>query len=257
MPWRTGVGRSGSIPLCAPESHLRPPLDMPCAACGAGGCGDREDHLGQHLPVPGGEAEPSVAGAFVVLPHRQRRTPQRLGFLALQRPALELLGQVRCDHLEDPTTQEPQRLRIVLGRQFDQMCLRGRTLLSRDSELAGAREPLQRRDDRAALRGVDPARSHRRGQDLMLLEVRCEPEVGAGLAAYLPRLDGDPVRCGAGTGVDGGLAPFGVGEQPQRQGVELGPALCEGDQGSSLVLGPHRHQRRIGQRVEARRPAVG
>ena len=145
-----------------------------------------------------------MAGAFVVLPHRQRRPPQRLGLLPLQRPALELLGQVRCDHLEDPTTQDPQRLRVMVGGQLHQMCLRGRTLLGRDSELAGPRKPLQRRDDGPALGEVDPARGHRRGQDLMLLDLLREPEVGAGLAAYLPGLDRDPVRRGAGTGLDRG-----------------------------------------------------
>ena len=207
--------------------------------------------------MQGGEAEPSVAGAFVVLPHRQRRTPQRLGLLPLQCPAFELLGQVGCDHLEDPTTQDPQRLRIMLGRQLHQMCLRGSTLLGRDGELSGAREPLQRGDDRPALGEVDPARGHRRRQNLMRLDLLREAEVGAGLAAYLPGLDRDPVRHGACTSVDRGLGPFGVGEQPQRERVQLRAALGEGHQGCPLVLRPHRHQRRIGQGVEARDQPVG
>ena len=46
--------------------------------------GDREDHLGQHLSVPGGDAEPAVAGAFVVLEHRERRPAQRFGFFGLE-----------------------------------------------------------------------------------------------------------------------------------------------------------------------------
>ena len=134
-----------------------------------------------------------MAGAFVVLPHRQRRTPQRLGFLPLQRPALELLGQVRRDHLEDPTAQDPQRLRVVLRSQLHQMSLRGRTLLKGNSELSGPRKPLQRRDDRAALGQVDPPRRHRCRQDLVVLDLLRQPQVGAGLAAHLPRLDRDPV----------------------------------------------------------------
>ena len=81
----------------------------------------------------------------------------------------------------------------------------------------------------------------------MLLEVLREAEVGAGLAAYLPRLDRDPVRRGAGTRVHRGLTALGVGEQPQRERLELGPASGEGDQGRALVLGSHRHQRRFGQ----------
>ena len=39
----------------------------------------------------------------------------------------------------------------------------------------------------------------------MLLDLLREPEVGAGLAAYLPGLGRDPVRRGAGTGLDRGL----------------------------------------------------
>ena len=46
----------------------------------------------------------------------------------------------------------------------------------------------------------------------MGLEVLGEPEVGAGLAAYLPGLDRDPVRRAAGASVDRGLGPFGVGK---------------------------------------------
>ena len=137
------------------------------------------------------------------------------------------------------------------------MCLRGRTLLGRDSELTRPRKPLQRRDDRAALSQVDPTRGHRRRQNLMLLDLLRQPEVGAGLAAYLPCLDRDPVSSPAGTGLDRGLTPLGVGEQPQRQRVELRFALREGHQGSSLVLGSHRHQRRVGHRVEARNQPVG
>ena len=71
----------------------------------------------------------------------------------------------------------------------------------------------------------------------MLLDLLRQTEVGAGLAAYLPRLDRDPVRSGAGTGLDRGLTPLGVGEQPQREGVELRSASGEGDQGRALVLG--------------------
>ena len=198
-----------------------------------------------------------MAGAFVVLPHRQRRTPQRLGFLPLQRPALELLGHLGGDHLEDTTPQDPQRLRIMVSSQLHQVGLRGRPLLGRDRELACAREPLQRRHDRPALGDVDPTRSHRRRQHLVLLDLLCQAEVGAGLAAYLPGLDRDPVRCGAGTGLDRGLGLLGVGEQPQRERVELRVALREGDQGGALVLGSHRHQRRIGQRIQTRRPAAG
>ena len=50
---------------------------------------------------------------------------------------------------------------------------------------------------------------------------------------------------------------FGVGEQPQRERLQLGATLGEGDQGRALVLGPHRHQRRISQRVEARNQPLG
>jgi hypothetical protein len=198
-----------------------------------------------------------VAGALVVLPHRQRRTPQRLGLRPLQRLAFELLGQLGCDHLEDPTTQDSQRLRIVVFSELDQVVLRGCPLLGRDCELAGAREPLQRGDDRPALRQVDPARSHRRREDFVLLEVLGEPEVGAGLAAYLPRLDRDPVRRSADTRLDRDLGALGLGQQPQRQRLQLGSTSGEGDQGGALVFRAHRHQRRIGQRVEPRNQPLG
>ena len=39
--------------------------------------------------------------------------------------------------------------------------------------------------------------------------------------------------------------------------LELRPTLREGDHGSALVLWTHRHQRRIGQRVEARNQPLG
>ena len=100
IPSRTGAGRSGSIP--AQRTRVER--------------GEGEDHLAQHLPVPGRDPEPAVGGAFVVLPHRERRPPQRLGLFAFQRLALEALGEVGGDHLEDPPADHPQRLGVVLGR---------------------------------------------------------------------------------------------------------------------------------------------
>ena len=141
--------------------------------------------------------------------------------------------------------------------QLHQVGLGLRTLLGGDSELAGARKPIQRGDDRPGLGEVDPTRGHRRGEHLMALEALRQPEVGAGLAAYLPGLDRDPVRRAAGAGVDRGLRPFGVGEQPQRERVQLCSTSREGDQSRPLVLGSHRHQRRIGQRVETRNEPLG
>ena len=91
----------------------------------------------------------------------------------------------------------------------------------------------------------------------MLLEALGQPEVGAGLAAYLPGLDRDPVRRGAGTGFHRGLTPLGVGEQPQSQSVQLRSTPGQGHHCRALVLRPHRHQRRISQRVEARDQPVG
>ena len=148
MPWRTGVGRSGSIPDSPPESTA--PIE-------------REGELSariilrEHLAVPRGDPEPSVAGALVVLPHRQRRALQRPRLFLLQRAALEPLRHLGSDHLEDVAAQHAQRLRVVVRGQLDQVGLSGGALLVGDRELTRPGQALQGCHDRARLGDVDPA----------------------------------------------------------------------------------------------------
>ena len=79
-----------------------------------------------------------MGGALVVLPHRQRGPLQRPGFLGLQLLALEPLRQLRRDHLEQVPAQHPQRLRVMVRGQPDQVRLGGGALLGGDRELASA-----------------------------------------------------------------------------------------------------------------------
>ena len=123
---------------------------------------DRQDHLGQHLPVQCGDAEAAVAGAFVVLEHGERRPSQRSGFLGFERVAVELLGQVGGDHLEDPSAQDPQCFGVVVLSHRHQMGFCGSSLFGADGELAGGGELVEGCDDGAGLGGVDAAVGHRR-----------------------------------------------------------------------------------------------
>ena len=198
-----------------------------------------------------------MAGAFVVLPHRERRTPQRLGLFPLECLALELLGEVGGDHLEDPAAQDPQRLRVVVGGQLDQVRLGGRALLGRDRELAGARQPVQGGDDRAGLGEVDPPGGHRRREDVMLLELLGEAEVGAGLAAYLPGLDRHPVRRGAGTGLDGGLGCVRRRRAAAGRARRAAPGPGQGSPGRRACPPAASTSAALGQGVEARDQPLG
>ena len=139
MPWRTGVGRSGSIPVDA--------------VCAGGRVGEEIARiiLVSICPCRRREAEASVAGAFVVLPHRQCRTPQRFGLLGFERLAVELLGQVGCDHLEDPSDPGCATPSRRGARPAPPGGSRRLPAARRDRELAGAWEPVERRHDRAAL----------------------------------------------------------------------------------------------------------
>ena len=151
-------------------------------------------------PCRDGDPEPAVGGALVVLPHRQRGPLQRPRFLGLQQLALEPLGQVGGDHLEQVPAQHPQRLRIMVRGLRHQVRLRGRTLLGGDRELTALRQPAQRRDDHPRLRDVHPPLRHRRRQAVVVLEPLGELQVRARVAAHLPGLGGQPVRRRRGTG---------------------------------------------------------
>ena len=160
MPCRTGVGRSGVDLVVSP----------PSAPFATRTRGDREDHLGQHLSVQRGEAEPSRGRCL-----RRRLTSstpyaaRHLGFFPLQRLARRdrsATSRARSPRRPDdrgPGTPSHHDQKPVLRQR---RALRGGPLLGRDSEPSGPRESLQRRDDRPALREVDPPRSHRCCQHL-------------------------------------------------------------------------------------------
>ena len=93
----------------------------------------------QHLPVQGGDAEPAVDGAFVVLAHREDRPSQRCRFLGLQDLALDPVGEVGGDDLEDPPAQDGELLGVVVGGETDQVLLGGLALLRRHREVTGGR----------------------------------------------------------------------------------------------------------------------
>ena len=94
-----------------------------------GGLVEGEQHLVQHLSVQRRDPEPAVHGALVVLTHREAGASQRGGFLCLQDLAVDLVGDLGGDHLEDPPPQHGQLPRVVVGRQPDQVRLRGLRLL--------------------------------------------------------------------------------------------------------------------------------
>ena len=127
--------------------------------------------------MQGGDAEAAVAGAFVVLPHGQRRPPQRFGFFGLEGFPVELLGEVGGDHLEDPAAQDPQCLGVVVLSERHQVRLGGSSLFGVDRELTGGRQLVERGHDRAGLGGVDPALGHRRRQHVVALQCFGQAEV--------------------------------------------------------------------------------
>ena len=95
------------------------------------------------------------------------------------------------------------------------------------------------------------------GQHVVALQCLGEAEVGAGVAADLPRLDRDPVGGCAGTGVGGGTGTVGLGEEAELERLQLSPCLAEGGQGLTLLVGPHRPERCLGHRVETFTQPVG
>ena len=132
-----------------------------------------------------------------------------------------------------------QLLGVVVRRQPDQVRLRRGALLGGDGELTGAR---QRAPGRRRSRG--PGRRSR---------PRCPSRLPApgGRSSGLGQLQVASGRRGApagsatatqsaavrGTGVDGGLGCFGLGEQPQPQRFELGHVLASSTSASRFCCG--------------------
>ena len=84
----------------------------------------------------------------------------------------------------------------------------------------------------------------------MVLQPLGVAQVRAGVAAYLPGLHRHPVRRGRRTRGDGGLGVFGIGEQPELEGLQLSPATGQLDDGPALLLGTHREERHLRDPVE-------
>ena len=198
-----------------------------------------------------------MAGAFVVLEHRERRPAQRFGFFLLESLAVVLLGEVGGDHLEDPTAQDAQRLGVMVLGHGHEVDLGLLALLRVDRELTGGGELVEAGHDRPCLRGVDLALAHGRREHVVPIQRLSEAEVGAGFAADLPGLDRDPVGSCPRAGVGRGAGALCFGEHPQLQCVELRLGLGEGGQGFALLIWSHRPQRRPRNRAEPLAQPVG
>ena len=160
------------------------------------------------------------------------------------------LGEVGGDHLEDPPTEDAQRLGVVLGRQRDQVLLGLTALLGGDRELARARQPIEGGDDGAGLGGVDlPGRHPRREQVVLLQRAASLRSERASrrtcLATTASQSAADPALVSA-------VAPVSSAWASSRsfKDAQLGLALRDG-QRPALVLRPHREQRDFRQGVEA------
>ena len=143
--------------------------------------------------MQGRDAEPAVAGALVVLPHREGRSSQCLRLFLLQGLAFELLGELGGDHLEQVSPEGTQVLGVMVRSQLDQMDLSGRALLAADGELAAAgsrSSAAMIARAWATLTWPRPMASDRASWPSSLGQT----QVGPGVATYLPGLDGQPVR---------------------------------------------------------------
>ena len=191
-----------------------------------------------------------MAGPRVVLAHHQHRPTGRRSFLGFEHPALEGLGQLGGDHLEDVAAQHRQRLRVVLARETDEMGLGGGALLSGDRELPTRRQPVQRRHDHPGLRGVHLTVPERLGQHGIALqgfgELQVRPRGDLGLTGR----DRSPVRRRGRSGDVTDPGAFGLGQHPQPQRLELSLGPGKIDQGRTLLLGPHRPRRHRSQLAE-------
>ena len=70
-----------------------------------------------------GQGEPAVGLAVPVVGHRQPGRLRGLGLFLLQQVGLVGVGQVGCDHLQEPAAEDPQGPGVVLGGGGDQVPL--------------------------------------------------------------------------------------------------------------------------------------
>ena len=106
------LGRDAFDELGERPAHplrTRPPLHT--RAVGGGlvlGGGDREEHLLQHRRLHRRQGEPAVDSPVPVVGHRQPGRLRRLGLFLLQQVGLVRVGEVGCDHLQQPAPEDPQ-----------------------------------------------------------------------------------------------------------------------------------------------------
>ena len=176
-------------------------------------------------------------------PHGERHTSGRGGFLVGQDLAVVGLGQVRRDHLEQPSSQHRQGSGVVVPGEVDQVLFGVGALLRCDRELAGAGQPVQRCGDHPGLREVRCSGVHRTVEGLVALQGLGKSEVRAGAGPGLAGLDRRPVRRGRGGPHVAGAGALGLGQhpQPQRRELDLGPGQL--DQRLALLRRGHRPDR--------------
>ena len=143
----------------------------PDAAAGRVKRGEGEDHLAQHLSVPGRDPEPAVGGAFVVLPHRERgpaRASASSASSALPSKRSARSGAI-TSKIRRPITRSA--LASCSAAHATRWASAWSALLGGDRELTGAGQPVQRGDDRAGLGGVDLPGRHPGREEVVVLEL--------------------------------------------------------------------------------------
>ena len=228
-PWRTEGGRAWSMPFSGPLTAGAPPsaplaasapTSAPTASDSARGpvSGPLVRRVGEAMarrnfcrmwPCSSGMRNrpwqvPSSSSRIVNIVRRRC-----CGFLVGECFALELLGHLGGDDLEDLAAQDRQLLGVVVRCQGDQVSLSLRAVRIGDGELTGIRQPAQSMGDRSGLREVHLAVAHRLRELVVPLDGASQLQVRAHCSAYLLGLHGEPVS--------GATRGFGVGGTGTRQ----------------------------------------
>ncbi len=153
---RCSTSSANACPNNTGYGHLATLRVQPGAGVVPAGGGERLDRLAQHVGLGGGQLEPTAGGAVAVVAHREPGLLPGPALLPFQRLALAFVGLVGGEDLEQPPREHPQPLRVINGRELDQVLLRGEALFVGD--LAGG-EVLDRPDDHPGL--VDRQRTGR------------------------------------------------------------------------------------------------
>ncbi len=248
MPWRTGVGRSGSMP------ESRSITTVPSAA--------------RRVVARLGEARAriiliSICPCSAGMRNRPWQVPSSSSHsdkVVRRRAWASSRSSARpsnCSATSGAMTSKTRRprMRSSLASWWAARSTRCCSAATRCSWLtanaARARQPIQRGDDRAGLRDVHPTTGHGGGKHVVVLEALGVTQVRAGVAAHLPGLDRHPVGRGRRAGVHGRLALLGICQQAQPHRLQLSVGAGELDQRGPLLLRAHREQRHFRQPVEA------